>query len=72
MKIIERRSNFNIDWSLNITSLIAMTALIITLVKYGNAAVGYLKSIDAKTNIMWAHFDRSSMTKEELIQLGIK
>lgn len=72
MKVIERRSQFNIDWSLNITSLIAVAALIITLIKYGNEAMGYLKTIDAKTNIMWVHFDKTQMTNEELIRLGIK
>lgn len=67
----DRRKRFHIDWSLNITSIIAVLVLIITLIKYGNATIGYLKSIDARTNIMWAHFDKNQMTKDELIRLGI-
>lgn len=70
--MIDRRRSFNVDWTLNITSILAMGALIITLIKYGNDTVHYLKSIDAKTNIMWVHFDKSQMTKDDLIQLEIK
>lgn len=68
----ERRKHFHIDWSLNITSIIAVLALIVTLVKYGNTVVGYLKSIDSRTNIMWSHFDKSALTKDELVQLGLR
>lgn len=69
---IERRHKFHVDWSLNITSIIGILVFLFTIVKYGNATVSYLRSIDAKTNIMWVHFDKTQMSKDELIQLGLK
>lgn len=68
----ERRKHFHIDWSLNISSIIGIIVFLITLVKYGNSTIGYLKSIDSRTNIMWVHFDKNQLTKDELIQLGLR
>lgn len=72
--VINRRNNdkFHIDWSLNVSSIIGIILFLLTIINYGNSAIGYLKSIDAKTNVMWSHFDKSQMTKDELVQLGIK
>ncbi len=68
----ERRKHFHIDWSLNISSIIGIIIFLFTLVKYGNATIWYLRSIDSKTNIMWTHFDKSGLTKDELLQLGLR
>lgn len=71
LNIRDRRERFHIDWSLNITNIIAILALLFTLANYGRQVITYLKSIDSRTNIMWAHFDKSQLTREDLIKLGL-
>lgn len=63
---------FKFDWTLNITSVISILALLYTLTHFGTQIVNHLQSIDSKTNIMWTHFDKNQLTKEELLQLGVK
>lgn len=67
----ERRKGFRFDWTLNVTSMISIIALIFTIAHYGSEVLNYLKQIDARTNIMWTHFDKSQMTKDELVKLGL-
>lgn len=66
--VINRRNNdkFHIDWSLNITSIIGIIIFLFTLIKYGNDVISYLARIDSRTNIMWTHFDKGQLSKEEL------
>lgn len=70
--VINRRmgdNKFHIDWSLNITNIIALVVLLGTLMNYGSQAIYYLKSNAAKIDIMWNHFDKSILSKEELLRL---
>jgi hypothetical protein len=64
-----KQDRVHLDLSLNINTIIAVLALIFTMVRYGNEIVSHLKSIDSKTNIMWTHFDKSQLTKEEINSL---
>lgn len=64
-----RGDKFHFDFTINITTILAVCGLIATMAHYGNAAVNYLKSIDAKTNIMWSHFDKGQLSKDELTTL---
>jgi hypothetical protein len=73
--VINRRTDdrkFHIDWGLNVGNIITLVLLLITLINYGGQIVTYLKSINAKTNIMWSHFDKSQLSKDELLKLGIQ
>lgn len=68
----DRRDNtFRFDWTFNITNIIAIVGIILTIAHYGSNALEYLKQIDSRTNIMWVHFDKSQLTKEELSKLGL-
>lgn len=63
----DRRANrFRIDWSLNITSILAILALIITMVRYGSMMVEGFKETQAKTTIMWNHFDKTQINQADL------
>lgn len=64
-------SKFRFDWTFNITNIIAIVGIILTIAHYGSEALDYLKQIDSRTNIMWVHFDKSQLTKEELAKLGL-
>lgn len=66
--VINRRNDdkFHIDWSLNITSIIGIIIFMITMIKYGNDVITYLGRIDSRTNIMWTHFDKNQLSKDEL------
>lgn len=66
-----REDKVNFDYTINITNIIALVILIGTIISYGNQAVNYLKSINAKTNIMWTHFDKTNMTKEEQLTIEL-
>lgn len=66
--VINRRNNdkFHIDWSLNVTSIIGIIIFLFTMIKYGNDVISYLSRIDSRTNIMWTHFDKTQLSKDEL------
>jgi alcohol dehydrogenase YqhD (iron-dependent ADH family) len=55
------------DWTINVNTVIAATALILTMMHYGNVVVSYLHNQNTKINIMWAHFysDNSSILSPE-------
>lgn len=59
------------DFTININTLIAAAALIITIISYGNKIVTYLHGQNTKINIMWAHWytDNNSLLSPEEKQL---
>lgn len=56
------------DPTINVSTIISLVVLVVTIAKYGNSVVAYLGDIKSKTNVMWYYFVQDHPEAEKLLE----